>query len=70
MKSRNENILKRALANAAAYLVSDGFCTMESVSNCRFKKYNQQICEKCVTEMMLFLGRKETETAEREGIHV
>ena len=70
MKSRNEMVLERALAEAAGYLADEGCCMLGNESNCRLRKQNRRICEKCIIEKMLFLARKEVETAEREGIHV
>ena len=70
MKSRNELILERALAEAAGYLVDAGCCMLGNESKCRFGKQNRRICEKCIVEKMIFLARMEVETAERKGIHV
>ena len=70
MKSRNEIAHERALRIAADYLVSEGFCTLENVSNCRKKKFNDNVCQKCVEEMLLYLGRREADVAIKEKINV
>jgi len=61
---KKELVQERALAIAADYLVTEGFCTLESVANCRKKRFNDNVCQKCVLEMLMYLGRREAQKAE------
>ena len=67
MKVTKEKVLRHALYIAAQYLIDEGFCSMDTVANCKrdFRKKGE--CEKCISEMLLCIANEEMKTLTRKA---